>query len=244
MNFRNLLRISKFTIPVLLGYIPIGIAFGLLAVNSGYPVWLPVFMSIVVFAGAAQFIAVGLFVSGASLFQIAVVTLVVNVRHIAYGFSLIRDFARFPRLRPYLVFALSDETYALLTSLPAEDRASAGNLSGIAALDQFWWVLGTVIGASIGSLIPFKLQGLDFALTALFIVLAIEQFWRVRTAVPAVIATISTCLAALLAGTKATIVVAMLVSVVLLALLELLNGSGPSQASSTRTHAGRKKHES
>jgi 4-azaleucine resistance transporter AzlC len=195
-------------------------AFGLLAVNTGYPAWLPILMSVFVFAGAAQFIAVGMFASGASIAEIALVTFIVNVRHVAYGFSLIRDFARFPRKRPYLVFALTDETYALLTSLPESEKGIGDFLLGIAGLDQLWWVLGTALGAFAGTLIPFKLRGLDFALTALFLVLAVEQVLRVKRSKPFLVAGIATVAAAIVAGPRATIVIALLASVLVLLLIE------------------------
>jgi 4-azaleucine resistance transporter AzlC len=229
MNWRLVIRASRFTVPVALGYIAIGTAFGLLAVNAGYPLWFAVFMSIFVFAGAAQFIAIGLFSAGASLAQIALITLVVNIRHMAYGFSLIRDFARHPRLRPYLVFALTDETYALLTSLSPEARESAPTLLGIAAFDQLWWVLGTFLGAAAGSLLPFKLEGLDFALTALFLVLAVEQYLRVKRSLPFIIAGLSTILAAWLAGQRAAIVVALIASTLVLALVDRFDSRSSSR---------------
>lgn len=213
-------RALKATVPVFLGYMAIGIGFGLLTVNAGYPAWLAILMSVVVYAGAAQYIGVGLFAAGASLPEIALVTLVVNLRHAAYGLSLIAPFARAPRARPYLVFALTDETYALLTSVGEEDRKDGRFMLFVSLMDQTYWVLGTVIGAAAGAFLPFKLDGLDFALTALFLVLTIEQVLRVRDPRPFVVAAACAVAAAFIVGPRGSIVAAMVAAVGLTALLE------------------------
>jgi 4-azaleucine resistance transporter AzlC len=178
----------KYSLPVLLGYSAIGIAFGLLLVDAGYPWWLALVMSIVMYAGAGQFISVGLFAAGTSLWMACLVQLVVNARHIAYGLTMFKRFKYAGRLRYYLIFALTDETFALLSSLPETDTQYGAPDSGerarfmfvVSMLDQFYWVAGSIIGAVIGRLIPFNLDGVGFALTALFIVLMIEQILRVK----------------------------------------------------------------
>jgi 4-azaleucine resistance transporter AzlC len=185
----------KYSVPVLLGYAAIGIAFGLLLVEAGYPWWLAPVMSVVMYAGAGQYIAVGLFAAGTSLWEAALVQLVVNARHMAYGLSLLKRLKNTGPYRYYLIYALSDETFALLSSLPenGEDKkfsAGADEREGsrarfmfyVALLDQSYWVAGSVIGAAAGSLIPFNFEGIGFALTALFVVLMIEQIFRVPVA--------------------------------------------------------------
>jgi 4-azaleucine resistance transporter AzlC len=202
----------KYSFPVLLGYLAIGTAFGLLMADAGYPWWLALVMSAVMYAGAGQYIAVGLFAAGTSLWEAALVQLVVNARHIAYGLSMIKRFKNTGLLRFYLIFGLTDETFALLSSLDGEERVSAGGANGgpvppgmnrakfmfcVTALDQCYWVSGSVIGAAAGSLIPFSTEGIGFALTALFVVLLIEQILLVRkpgifivSAIPAALAVI------------------------------------------------------
>ena len=164
----------RVTIPVLFGYLAIGIPFGLMLVSKGYPWYLAPFMSLCMYAGAGQYIAVGLFASGASLSAMIITTLMVNIRHIVYGLSLITDFKAVGRWKPYLVFALTDETYALLTGVKVPEGADSGRFYGlIALLNQSYWICGSLIGAVAGKLIPFPLTGIDFALTSLFIVLLI-----------------------------------------------------------------------
>lgn len=213
-------RASAFraSIPVLLGYVTIGFGFGLLAVNTGYPAWFALLMSVFVFAGAAQYIGIGLFAAGASIPEIAAITLIVNLRHAAYGLSLIKVFGKHPRIRPYLVFALTDETYALLSSASEEDRNDGHFLLLVSALNQLYWVVGTALGALTGALIPYKIEGLNFALTAMFLVLAVEQALKLKKPLPFLLAGISTLAAKFLVGDRGTIVVGILIAAIALAL--------------------------
>lgn len=178
----------KYSVPVLLGYTAIGIAFGLLLSDSGYPIWLAALMSLWMYAGAGQFIAAGLFAAGVTLVQACLIQLVVNARHIAYGLSMIGRFPQKKPYRPYLIFSMTDETFALLSSIPAgeadgfpppgKDRDRF--MLYVSVFDQCYWIAGSVIGAAAGSLIPFNMEGIGFALTALFVVLFLEQVFRVR----------------------------------------------------------------
>ncbi len=223
-------RAFKATIPVLLGYVTIGFGFGLLAVNTGYPAWFALLMSVFIFAGAAQYIGIGLFAAGASLTEIALVTLVVNLRHAAYGLSLIKTFARHPRLRPYLIFALTDETYALLSSSSEEDRADGRFLLMVSGFDQFYWVAGTAIGSLAGSLIPYRIEGLDFALTAMFLVLAVEQVLTLKKVLPFLIAALATITAKFLVGDRGTIIVGILIAMASLVATRKKMGTGGTDA--------------
>jgi len=180
-----LLAAFKYSVPVLLGYLTIGIGFGLLLIRAGYPWWLALFMSLWMYAGAGQYIAVGLFTAGTSIVEACLIQLVVNARHIAYGLSMLKRFNGAGPFKPYLIFSLTDETFALLSSLPekpvlgeAEERRFF--MFCVSVLDQFYWTLGTIIGAVAGTIIPFDLNGIGFALTALFVVLMIEQIQRVK----------------------------------------------------------------
>ncbi|MDR1127425.1 MAG: AzlC family ABC transporter permease [Treponema sp.] len=178
----------RYSTPVLLGYTAIGIAFGLLLVEAGYAWWLALVMSIVMYAGAGQYIAVGLFAAGAGLAEAALVQLVVNARHAAYGLSMLKRFEKTGPFKWYLIFALTDETFALLSSLTEVEGAADEHTEKeralfmffVALLDHFYWVVGSVIGAVAGSLLPFDLEGVGFALTSLFIVLMLEQMLKIK----------------------------------------------------------------
>ena len=181
-----LVKAFTYSIPVLLGYIAIGIAFGLLISHTGYPLWLALFMSLWMYAGAGQFIAVGLFAAGITLWEACLIQLVLNARHIAYGLSMINRFPKKGLAKLYLIFSLTDETFALLSSLPPGEKEGLPPpgkereqfMFFVSLLDQSYWVAGTIIGAVAGSLIPFNMEGISFALTALFIVLMMEQVFR------------------------------------------------------------------
>lgn len=188
-SLRTALRTAfPVTVPVLFGYLAIGIPFGLMLVKAGYPWFLAPVMSVLMYAGAGQYIAVGLFAAGVPLTGMLVTMLAVNVRHIVYGLSLIEKFKEAGRWKPYLVFALTDETYALLTGVKVPANVRPGAFFGsIALLDHLYWITGGLIGALAGQFIPFSFKGIDFALTALFAVLLIDQIRASKDAVPAVI---------------------------------------------------------
>lgn len=188
---------GKLTLPVMFGYLPLGAAYGILAVEVGMPWWAAILMSLVIYAGAGQFLAVALLAAGAGLMELAVATLMLNSRHLFYGLSLLKRFKGAGWRKPYLIFALTDETYSLITTLPAargDDHALAFRVS---LLNQAWWVLGSIAGVLAGSALAFNSQGIEFALTALFIVLTLEQARRLRRWLPFAIA-LSTGLAGVL----------------------------------------------
>lgn len=165
-----------------MGYIACGIAYGLVVINAGYPWWLATFMSVFMFAGAAQFAAIPLFAAGTPLPIILGTELLLNIRHIVYGLPLIKQFSECKKIRPYLIFGLTDETFSLLTTVqPPQGESLADFFGTITVLDQFYWVAGSTLGALIGHFIPFDMTGVDFALTSLFAVLTIEQAKKLFT---------------------------------------------------------------
>ena len=176
----------RYSFPVLLGYLAIGSAFGFLMADAGYPWWLALIMSVVMYAGAGQYVAVGLFAAGTTLWEAALVQLVLNARHIAYGLSMMNRFSGSGPFKFYLIFGLTDETFALLSSLPEKEKTNESAQERVrfmflvTLLNQSYWVAGGLIGAIAGSFIPFSTEGIGYALTALFIVLMIEQIFRIR----------------------------------------------------------------
>jgi len=171
------LTLAALTTPVAMGYIPLGAVFGFLFVQAGGSGWLAVASSVVVYAGAAQYMMIPMLVAGLPVGAIAMATLIVNLRHAFYGLSLLDRFPPRGFLRWYMVFALTDETYSVLTSVPRDTPVR--QLALLTALNQCWWVLGTLVGALIGARAQVPLVGLDFVLISLFAVLAVEQ-WRKR----------------------------------------------------------------
>ncbi|GMO26138.1 MAG: AzlC family ABC transporter permease [Termitinemataceae bacterium] len=178
----------KYSIPVLLGYLAIGMAFGLMIVDAGYPWYLGVFMSIVMYAGAGQYAAVGLLASGVGLLQACVVQLVLNARHIAYGITMLNRYNASGKYKTYLIFAMTDETFALLSSVDKNDTKYGTTdvqrglfFFYVSLLDHIYWIAGSLLGAFVGTVVPLNYEGVGFALCALFIVLMIEQLKKSNT---------------------------------------------------------------
>lgn len=169
----------RLTLPVMFGYVPLGMAFGVLfTAQLDYSWWVAPLMAVTIFAGAAQILAVGLLASHADLLAVFVAMLVLNSRHLFYGLSLLGRFAGAGWRKLYLIFGLTDETYSLLTSRPrGPDRAAEQRLDfRITLYNQLYWILGCTLGAWLGTRVRFDSTGIEFALVALFIVLAIEQY--------------------------------------------------------------------
>ena len=221
MNKFCLIQAFKVTIPVLFGYLAIGIPFGLMLVSAGYPWWLATVMSILMYAGAGQYMAVSLFAAGANLSVTAITMLLLNIRHIVYGLSLITPFKNTGRWKPYLIFALTDETYALMTSCPLPKGVDSPSFYGaIALLDHLYWIIGSLIGALAGTLIPFSFEGVDFALTALFAVLLTDQVKKSKDWIPPLIGISVTILAIILVPSDYVLLAALAAGVAILMLIK------------------------
>ncbi len=165
------------SLPVMFGYVPLGMAFGILFSTLEYPWYYATLMGVIVFAGAAQYLSVGLLSAGAGLSEVFVATLLLNSRHMFYGLTMLTRYPRRGWLRWYLIFGITDETYALLSTQPQREPAYYGWVTG---LNQFWWVSGCTLGALLAQVIAFDSRGMEFALVALFLVLLYEQLVSIR----------------------------------------------------------------
>ena len=173
MGASERLKALRLTVPVMCGYLFLGTAFGATLAQAGFgPAW-ALMMSGLVYAGSLQFVMVPLMASGAGLVSVALTALMVNARHLFYGVSYIERFARMGKLRPYMVFSLTDETYSVFCGLPQEE--SDGVMLRVAAYDHLYWVAGSVAGSLLARQLPFDLTGIDFSMTALFIVICVER---------------------------------------------------------------------
>jgi len=209
------------TIPVMLGYISVGIAFGLLFEKSGYNFLWAVLMSLTVYAGSTQFIAINLLTSGAGLIEIALMTFFVNIRHVFYGLSFIDKFKSMGKKKKYMIFSLTDETYSLLCSSKAPVGVDSNLfLFCIAFLNQIYWVIGTLIGSIAGSMITFNTKGIDFAMTALFVVIFIEQWFSYKTHIPVLIGAFATIVSLLIFGANNLILPSMILIILALMLFQ------------------------
>ncbi|HML37253.1 MAG TPA: AzlC family ABC transporter permease [Bacillota bacterium] len=202
------------TIPVLLGYVSTGIAFGLLFENAGYNFIWTFFTSLTVYAGAMQFVAISFFYGGIGLIQVAIMTLVVNFRHIFYGLSFLDRFEGMGPKKWYMMFALTDETYSLLCGGKVPEGVDEKKfLFSVAFMNQCYWIIGGVIGSLAGSLLTFDTTGMDFAMTALFIVIFIEQWKSYASHIPALIGLAGTVAVLLALGPDNLIIPSMILIV-------------------------------
>ena len=166
------------TLPVLTGYICLGMAFGILLQTSGYGVVWALGMSVICFAGSGQFLAVTLLTSAFDPLQAFVLSVMINARHIFYGLSLLEKYKGLGKVRAFLIFGMTDETFSLVSSMePPEGTDRQGYYFWITCLDYIYWITGSVLGNLVGNVIPFSTAGIEFVLTALFVVLFLEQ-WK------------------------------------------------------------------
>lgn len=177
MNRKTFAAAFPYTIPVLMGYLSIGIVFGWMMSAAGYiPLW-SALMSLTIYAGSGQYLGVSLLSAAAPLADVALLTLIINFRHLVYGLSMLEKFRGMGWRKWYMMFSLTDETYALLAGVePPKGVQGRDFYFAIALLDQLYWIAGSVIGAVAGALITINTQGIDFAMTALFLVIAVEQW--------------------------------------------------------------------
>ncbi|WP_026936866.1 AzlC family ABC transporter permease [Gulosibacter molinativorax] len=161
------------TVPVALGYLPLGVSYGLFAVSIGLPWWWVTITAIIIYAGSMEFLAAGMLVGGAPVSQAATTTLFVNSRHIFYGLSVPLERVRNPLARFYCIHALTDEVYAVCAGIGRE-HLTGPRILAISLSSHFYWITGSTVGALFASVLPFDLSFMGFAMTALFAILAIN----------------------------------------------------------------------
>lgn len=206
-----------YTIPVLTGYLFIGIAFGVMFAEKGYSFLWAMLMSLMVYAGSGQYLAVNFFVPGISFLHVIFMTLMVNIRHIFYGISLLEKFNQMGLKRWYMIFGLTDETYSLLcTTKVPKDVEEEKFLFAISIMNQSYWVIGSAIGGLAGTLIPFNSEGIDFAMTALFVVIFVEQWMDQRNRIPEMIGVAASIICLQIFGADGFVLPSMLLIIFLL----------------------------
>ena len=185
----------KKSLPVAMAYLPAGIAFGVLAQVAGIPIWATIMLSVVLYAGAAQYACLPMLSAGLPIGNIATNIAAINLRHVFYGMPLLQYLPKNKIAKTYCLFALTDETFSVMTSLPNESRQSL--ILPISLFNQSWWVLASTIGVMIGSTLNNLIPHLDFALVCLFAILAYEQFQSIKRYFPIGIAVIALVIASL-----------------------------------------------
>lgn len=211
MNFRTIKAAFPFTIPVLTGYLSIGIAYGVYMNSLGFPFWYPPLCGLTVFAGAMQFVLANLLLGAFAPMYVFLLTLMINARHLFYSVSMLEKYGGAGRSKWYLLFALSDETFSVnISAIPPRDIDPHKFYLATSILDQFYWVLGSLIGGLIGALITFDTHGIDFMMTALFVVIFVEQWLTHPAHWPAMIGVLASLLCLIVFGADMFILPAML----------------------------------
>lgn len=218
---KGLKQVFLDTLPVMTGYIFLGIGFGiLLQQQAGLGFLWSAAMGIFVYAGSAQYLAVSLLAGSASIASTALAVFLLNARHIFYGISMIDTYQSF-KGKPYLIFALTDETYSLVTqNKPPEGMSKNKYCLLVSVLDHSYWIAGCCLGALVGNLIPISYEGVEFVLTAMFVTLFTEQWLKNKDHTSAIIGVACTTLSLVLLGSQYFLIPAMITIAVLLMLLK------------------------
>ena len=208
------------SLPVMAGYIVLGIGFGILLNEAGFgPVWALLF-SLFVFAGSMQYVGISLISGGASVAVTALTTLMVNARHIFYSVSMYDIYRTAGKRKPLLIFTLTDETYSLLCDGSAPEGNDPHQYRLLVSLfNYFYWVLGSFVGGLLGQIIPFDTTGIDFSMTALFVTVFVEQWTSTKEHRPALLGVGATLLCLVLFGQDVFLIPSMLVITLSLTLL-------------------------
>ena len=220
MDRKTLAAAFPATVPVLMGYLAIGMAFGLMLQTVGYGVGWALLMSLTIYAGSGQYLGVSLLATGAHLSQVAFLTLMINFRHLVYGLSMLEKFRGMGARKFYMIFSLTDETYALLSSAKVPQGVDEHRYYfAVAMLDHSYWIMGSVLGSILGSALGFDTTGVDFAMTALFLVIAVGQWKKAGSHLPALLGAAATLLSLLVVGADDMLLPALGMIVILLTVL-------------------------
>ena len=223
------------TLPVLSGYMVLGIGFGVIAQKNGYGILWVLAMSLFIYAGSMQYVAVSLLTSGGSLVTAILTTLMVNARHLFYGISMVDRYKGAGRKKPYMIFALTDETYSLVCDGKAPEGCDYHTYCFLTSLfDHCYWVCGSLVGAAVGAAIPFDFAGVEFAMTALFLTVFVEQWITASDHIPAMSGVLISVISLLIFGRDRFLIPAMIgISIALIAgrkRIEQKQGTIPGEA--------------
>lgn len=211
--------IFTYTIPVLAGYIFLGIAFGLLVRTGGYPIWFASIMSVIIYSGALEFAAIPLIGQAFDPLGAFILGVMLSARHLFYGIPMLKKYSNSGIIKPFLIFGLTDETFSILSTVEVPENVKDKDFYvGVTFLHYMYWNLGTLIGAFCGDLVGKKAYGLDFVITALFIVLFVEQMKDKMGIISGLVGLIITLVVLLTVGSGKMVIISMaLILAILLA---------------------------
>ena len=208
------------SLPVMAGYIVLGIGFGILLRKAGYGVLWAFAMSTLIYGGSMQYVGVDLIAGGASIITTAITTFMVNARHLFYSISMLRVYKNSGKYKPYLIYSITDETYSLLCDGKAPEGTDPELYRFLVSLfDHSYWIIGGVLGNLLGAVLPFSSAGIEFSMTALFIAAFVEQWISSGDHIPAITGVLSTLICLLIFGAENFLIPSMLLITFVLTLL-------------------------
>lgn len=176
---RSFRRAFPHTIPIFAGFWFLGLTYGIYMNVSGFSFWYPMLMSLTIFAGSAEFVAVNLLLGAFDPLQALAMTLMINARHLFYGISMLDRYRGTGWKKPYLIFGMCDESFSINCSADVPEDADRGwFMFFVTLLNHLYWFSGATLGGIFGSLIRFNTEGLDFVMTAMFVVIFLEQWLK------------------------------------------------------------------
>lgn len=210
----------KQSLPVMAGYLVLGMGFGILLKTKGYGVVWAFFMSLFIYAGSMQYVTINLLAGGATVISAALMTLMVNARHLFYGISMIERYRSAGPYKPYLIFGLTDETYSLVCSGNVPEGVDEKKYYfTLTFLNQCYWIIGSVAGSLLGNLITFNTAGIEFSMTALFLVVFVDQWKSVKNHTSAVVGVVTSVICLLIFGAENFLIPTMISITVILTVL-------------------------
>lgn len=202
----------KASLPVMAGYVVLGMGFGILMNTKGYGWYWAALMSLLVYAGSMQYVAIDLLASGANMITFALMTLAVNARHLFYGLTMLGKYKQSGKAKPYLIFALTDETFSLVCSAKLPEGVDENCYYFFVSLfDQIYWIFGSILGAFVGAALSFNSNGVEFAMTSLFTIVVIEQWEKGNDHFPALTGFIVSLLCLIIFGASNFLIPSMIV---------------------------------
>lgn len=173
------------SIPIFCSYIFVSMAYGMMMASAGFPWYDSLLVSLTVYTGAFQFVLITFLSSGASLITIALTALLMNSRQSFYSLTFLKEFKQMGRRRLYMIHTMTDETYAVNCTLDLPKKEKEDTMFLVALFSRCYWMIGSVIGGILGQVIPFDLTGIDFCMTALFLIIFIDQWEKAEKHTPA-----------------------------------------------------------
>lgn len=190
------------SIPILCSYLFVGMAYGMTMENAGFHWYYSLLISITVYTGAFQFVLITLLSSGASILTIALTALLMNSRQSFYALTFLDEFKKMGKKQLYMIHTMTDETYAVNCSLDEKETDRHEVMFGVALLSKSYWAIAATIGGMLGQLIPFDLTGIDFCMTALFVIIFVDQWEQATSHVPAIVGLLTSTVCLVVVGAQ------------------------------------------